>query len=273
MPTKPPVATVSPSPMRRAASSAVTIVPLSSAFTGASVSRTALTDMGASTGFQSSTSIECDNSTLGRRVDAADMHSIDAGQIEERDRDEYGGGFGHRDHEHVLIGLPVRETRHGKQGDHGTVVRQGIHAAAGHCRDAVKYLERNVRGLGGGDELIRHRGKGNAHAAGRRAGDAGKHRHGDGLVHKRIWNRPECGGNHLKAGQQRYHAAEPIFGGCIASSAPATAALLPSANFARTGRQANANTVRMPRSSAPSTAQIAAKGPTFVTMGWLPSVI
>ena len=52
-----------------------------------------------------------------------------------------------------------------------------------------------------------------------------------------------------------------------ASSAPATAALLPSANFASTGRQANANTVRMPSSSAPSTAQIAATPTIWVTIG------
>ena len=43
-----------------------------------------------------------------------------------------------------------------------------------------------------------------------------------------------------------------------ASSAPETAALLPSANLASTGRQAKANTVRIPNSSAPSTAQMAA---------------
>src|SRR5215218_5606645 len=58
-----------------------------------------------------------------------------------------------------------------------------------------------------------------------------------------------------------------------ANSAPATAALLPSANFASTGPQANANTVRMPSSSAPSTAQMAASGPTFVAIVWPPSVI
>src|SRR6187455_1124648 len=57
-----------------------------------------------------------------------------------------------------------------------------------------------------------------------------------------------------------------------ASNAPATAALLPSANFASTGLQANANTVRMPSSNAPSTAQMAATGPIFVMIAWPPSV-
>src|SRR4029079_18358677 len=52
-----------------------------------------------------------------------------------------------------------------------------------------------------------------------------------------------------------------------ANRAPATAALLPSANFAITGRQANANTVNIPSSNAPSTAQIAATLETWVTIG------
>src|SRR4029079_9441521 len=57
-----------------------------------------------------------------------------------------------------------------------------------------------------------------------------------------------------------------------ASSAPATAALLPSANLASTGRQAKTNTVKIPRSKAPSTAHMAANGPTCVTREGPPSV-
>lgn len=52
-----------------------------------------------------------------------------------------------------------------------------------------------------------------------------------------------------------------------ASSAPATAALVPSAKRPLTCRKANAMTVRMPASRAPSTAQIAATEETWVTMG------
>src|SRR3954447_5597785 len=52
-----------------------------------------------------------------------------------------------------------------------------------------------------------------------------------------------------------------------ASKAPATAALLPSGNFASTGRQAKAITVRIPIIRAPSTAQIAATDATWVTIG------
>src|SRR5205807_523746 len=52
-----------------------------------------------------------------------------------------------------------------------------------------------------------------------------------------------------------------------ASSEPPTAALEPSANFGPTRFQANTSTVRMPISSAPSTAQMAASLDTSVVMG------
>lgn len=40
-----------------------------------------------------------------------------------------------------------------QQGDHRPVVRQGVHAAAGHGGDTVQYLERNIGGVGGGDKV------------------------------------------------------------------------------------------------------------------------
>ena len=52
-----------------------------------------------------------------------------------------------------------------------------------------------------------------------------------------------------------------------ASSEPATAALVPSANLAITGLNAKASTVRMPTSSAPSTAQIAVTLPVWIVIG------
>ena len=52
-----------------------------------------------------------------------------------------------------------------------------------------------------------------------------------------------------------------------ASSAPATAALLPSAKRSLSAPKANTTTVRMPSRSAPSTAQIAATEDTWVTTG------
>src|SRR5262250_3362985 len=58
-----------------------------------------------------------------------------------------------------------------------------------------------------------------------------------------------------------------------ASNAPATAALLPSANFGSTERHANTKTVRMPSSNAPSTPQIAATPGICVTIGLAPSAI
>src|SRR5205823_10842730 len=52
-----------------------------------------------------------------------------------------------------------------------------------------------------------------------------------------------------------------------ASSAPATADLLPSANFSATWRKAKTKTVMTPASSAPSTAQIAVTEDTWTLMG------
>jgi hypothetical protein len=52
-----------------------------------------------------------------------------------------------------------------------------------------------------------------------------------------------------------------------ASSEPLTAARVPSAKRWLTGLKAKTSTVRMPRSSAPSTAQIAATEATFVCTG------
>ena len=52
-----------------------------------------------------------------------------------------------------------------------------------------------------------------------------------------------------------------------ASRAPPIADLLPSANFSFSWRNANANTSRMPTSSAPSTAQIATTGVTSTVSG------
>lgn len=50
-----------------------------------------------------------------------------------------------------------------QQGDHRPVVRQGVHAAAGHGGDTVQYLERNIGGVGGGDKGLGHRRRGDAH--------------------------------------------------------------------------------------------------------------
>ncbi len=69
-----------------------------------------------------------------------------------------------------------------QQGDHRPVVRQGVHAAAGHGGDAVQDLERNIGGVGGGDKGLGHRRQGDAHPPGGRAGDPGQHRDADRLV-------------------------------------------------------------------------------------------
>src|SRR6185295_3244998 len=133
MPTKPPVAIVSPSRMRLAASSALTIFPLSSALTGTGVSRTASTDMSPPQAFASSIADLYSQRKSGccpRNPASAGAFSVDSGQIEKRDGNEHRRGFRQRDHEHVLIGLPVSEARNSKQRDNGSIVRQCIHAAA-----------------------------------------------------------------------------------------------------------------------------------------------
>src|SRR6476619_7039043 len=115
MPTKPPVAIVSPSRMRLAASSALTIFPLSSALTGGSVSRTALADMSPPQAFASSiadlywcvTLANRESGALSSESSLRGAFSVDPGQIEKCDGNEHRRSFRQRDHEHVLIGLPV----------------------------------------------------------------------------------------------------------------------------------------------------------------------
>src|SRR6185369_3837459 len=96
----------------------------------------------------------------------------------------------------------------------------------------------------------------------------------NGLVDERIWYRPEQLGYQLETGQQRNNAAKSYSEAVLsdASNAPETAALLPSANFARAGRQANTKTVTIPCNSAPSTAQIAATTGIWVMMGLAPKL-
>ena len=58
--------------------------------------------------------------------------SVDSGQIVEPDYEEHGRGFGQSDDENILVSLPVGEACDREQGDDSAVVRQSIHAAAGH---------------------------------------------------------------------------------------------------------------------------------------------
>src|SRR6478672_4430284 len=101
MPTNPPVAIVSPSRMRLAASSALTIFPLSSALTGASVRRTALAGMIPPQAFASSIADlhRAQRKSGPRSPASAVLFSVDSGQIVERDGNEHRRGFRQRDHE------------------------------------------------------------------------------------------------------------------------------------------------------------------------------
>src|SRR5947209_3041227 len=80
--------------------------------------------------------------------------SVDSGQVIHRDDHEHCEGLGERDHEHVLVGLPVGKTRHRKQRDDGPVMRQCVHAAARHRSDAMEYLKRNMRLFCGRNEAV-----------------------------------------------------------------------------------------------------------------------
>jgi hypothetical protein len=66
--------------------------------------------------------------------------SVESGQIEKRDSNKYRRGFRQCDHEYVLVGLPVGEACNSKQRDHGSIVRQCIHAAARYGRDTKDAL-------------------------------------------------------------------------------------------------------------------------------------
>ena len=72
-----------------------------------------------------------------------------------------------------------------------------------------------------------------------------------------------------KPGREAMTAPKPYSDAVLvaASMAPAIALLEPSAKFLNTGFQAKMNTVRMPRISAPSTAQIAASLAVSCTTG------
>ncbi|MCY1398364.1 hypothetical protein D9M71_133940 [compost metagenome] len=102
-----------------------------------------------------------------------------------------------------------------EQGDDRTVVRQGVHAAAGHGSDPVQHLQGNAGCVGGGNETVGHSRQGDAHAAGSRAGNAGQQGHGNGFVDQRVGDALQCVGQHQKAWQGGDHGTETIFGGRI----------------------------------------------------------
>src|ERR1700744_3745444 len=109
MPTKPPVATVSPSRIRRTASSAETTLPPCPV-------RNDRRNGGAC--------LVCIVSPGCVRAS-----SDDAGQVVDPDDDEDRYGFQAGDGENVLVGLAMGQSGHGQQRDHRAVVWQRIQAA------------------------------------------------------------------------------------------------------------------------------------------------
>src|SRR3954468_3708952 len=106
MPTTPPVAMVSPSRIRRTASSALTILPLSGARSAASLACVA-TDI-----------------IIPQQFACLARPSIQTGQIEQADDDEARRGLGQGDHEDVLVGLAMGEAGDRQQRDDRAIVRQ-----------------------------------------------------------------------------------------------------------------------------------------------------
>jgi hypothetical protein len=74
--------------------------------------------------------------------------SHNASGVERADHHENREGLDQRNTENVFIGLAVGQAGDREQGDDRAVVRQGVHAAAGHRGDAVQHFQRNVRGVG-----------------------------------------------------------------------------------------------------------------------------
>src|SRR5688572_30256820 len=81
--------------------------------------------------------------------------SDEPGSVVDGDDEEDREGLDAGDREDVDVRRPMRQPGDGEQRDHGAVVRQGVHAAARHGRDAVEDLERNVRRPRRLDEAIR----------------------------------------------------------------------------------------------------------------------
>ncbi|SUB70884.1 Uncharacterised protein [Pluralibacter gergoviae] len=109
----------------------------------------------------------------------------------------------------------MAEAGYRQQRDHRAVVRQRIHAAAGHRRHAVQDVQRNVCRVGGGDKGIGHGRQGDTHPAGGRAGDPGQRRDANRFIQQRIGNGRQPLRQHQKTRQRRNHRPEAVFRGGI----------------------------------------------------------
>ena len=105
----------------------------------------------------------------------------------------------------------MRQPGHGQQGDHRAVVGQGVHAAAGHGGDAVHDFQRDIGGVGGGDEAVGHSRQRDAHTTRCRAGDAGEQSDRHGLIDQRIGDALERIREDQEAWQRRDHRPETVF--------------------------------------------------------------
>ena len=97
----------------------------------------------------------------------------------------------------------------------------------------MEHLERDVGGVRGLFEPVRHGRQRDTHAARSRSGDAGKGGDGNGFVDERIGDGLKCLFDGNKPGSAAMTAPKPYSEAVLieARSAPLTASLVPSANF------------------------------------------
>src|SRR5215468_1806109 len=129
MPTKPPVAIVSPFDTRATAARALTTLPFSKVLRAASVSLVGRIDL----------------SSIATPVGTV---SVDPGEVIERNGHEYRSGLDASYREYVAVRGPVGQTCDREQRDHRSIVWQRVHATARHRRDPMEHFEGNIGCLG-----------------------------------------------------------------------------------------------------------------------------
>lgn len=114
------------------------------------------------------------------------------------------------------------EAGDGEEGDDGTIVREGVHAAAGHGCDAVENFHGDAGRVRGGDKMVGHTGERDAQTAGGRTRNAGEGGDGEGFVKERIGDGGEGFAHDEEAGQAGDDGAEAVLGSGISGGKEGT---------------------------------------------------
>ncbi len=109
----------------------------------------------------------------------------------------------------------MREAGHGEHGNDRAVVRQRVHAAAGHRGDPMQHLRWNARGVCILEEGIGHRCQCDTQPPGSGARHAGEQIHGNGFIDQRMRNGFERIRDDAKPRQRGDDAAEAKLRGGI----------------------------------------------------------